>query len=245
MQDEVLGGEDDMMEDEGGLYDNSATRFAPDDSDDEQGHVQPRTGVTTVASSTENIPMALANEEALSFADPPREPSPSPSPPSAPGAVVVETLAPPPPAPVPVLEPPVATPPPAASSLLLTDGPASSAHNNEDDGYLLTDTSTLVPTPKPAPPAMPPLVLAPVATPPAAAKPTKPAAPAPNYTRRRVSFAVASADVGQRVVVKDFGPGVLRFYGMHAKDGKPRCGVELDEPKGLNNGTAGVSCVGA
>jgi hypothetical protein len=53
------------------------------------------------------------------------------------------------------------------------------------------------------------------------------------------------ADVGERVVVKDFGPGVLRFYGMHAKDGKPRCGVELDEPKGLNNGTAGVSCVDA
>eukprot|EP00047_Mylnosiga_fluctuans_P022111 m.113765 g.113765 ORF g.113765 m.113765 type:complete len:376 (+) comp9141_c2_seq4:79-1206(+) len=47
------------------------------------------------------------------------------------------------------------------------------------------------------------------------------------------------SDVGKRVTVQGYGMGTLRFVGPHAKDGKPRCGVELDEPKGLNNGTAG------
>ncbi len=51
---------------------------------------------------------------------------------------------------------------------------------------------------------------------------------------------ISGADIGQRVIVADYGEGVLAFFGMHAKDGKPRCGVVLDEPKGLNNGTAGV-----
>ena len=43
--------------------------------------------------------------------------------------------------------------------------------------------------------------------------------------------------IGQRVVVKGFGPGILRFYGPHAYKPGYRCGVQLDEPKGLNNGT--------
>lgn len=48
------------------------------------------------------------------------------------------------------------------------------------------------------------------------------------------------AQVGQRVRVNGFCEGVLRFYGSHHRDGKPRCGVSLDQPIGLNNGTVGV-----
>nr|BAG55491.1 receptor-type protein tyrosine kinase [Monosiga ovata] len=45
--------------------------------------------------------------------------------------------------------------------------------------------------------------------------------------------------VGARVAVVNFGVGVLAFYGAHVKDGKPRCGVVLDDSNGLNNGTVG------
>ena len=39
--------------------------------------------------------------------------------------------------------------------------------------------------------------------------------------------------------MENFCGGVLQFFGPHAKDGFDRCGVALDEPIGINNGTAG------
>lgn len=45
--------------------------------------------------------------------------------------------------------------------------------------------------------------------------------------------------VGQRVFVRGFGQGFLRFFGPHHVVAAPRCGVELDGPNGLNNGTVG------
>ncbi|EGD74004.1 hypothetical protein PTSG_05702 [Salpingoeca rosetta] len=42
---------------------------------------------------------------------------------------------------------------------------------------------------------------------------------------------------GSRVTVTGYGEGTLRFYGPHAIKPGPRCGVELDRPIGLNNGT--------
>jgi len=50
---------------------------------------------------------------------------------------------------------------------------------------------------------------------------------------------LSEADVGKRVTVVKFGVGTLRFFGPHHRDGKPRCGVELDEANGINNGTVG------
>eukprot|EP00041_Stephanoeca_diplocostata_P031894 m.1004042 g.1004042 ORF g.1004042 m.1004042 type:complete len:1187 (+) comp24047_c0_seq1:242-3802(+) len=44
-------------------------------------------------------------------------------------------------------------------------------------------------------------------------------------------------DVGSRVDVVGYGPGTLRYYGRHAYLPGFRCGVELDEPNGRNNGT--------
>jgi hypothetical protein len=43
-------------------------------------------------------------------------------------------------------------------------------------------------------------------------------------------------DIGQRVFVEQYGFGMLRFVGLHQISGKPRCGIELDEPFGKNNG---------
>jgi hypothetical protein len=54
--------------------------------------------------------------------------------------------------------------------------------------------------------------------------------------RRNVGY----GDVGKRVTVDQYGAGVIRFYGPHVMDGRPRVGVELDMPVGLNNGTVGV-----
>ena len=45
--------------------------------------------------------------------------------------------------------------------------------------------------------------------------------------------------VGKRVLVKGFGAGTLRYYGKHATKPGYRCGVELDEAIGKNNGTVG------
>ena len=42
---------------------------------------------------------------------------------------------------------------------------------------------------------------------------------------------------GQRVNVPNFGDGVVHFLGLHQIDGKPRAGVVLDLPVGMNNGT--------
>jgi len=50
---------------------------------------------------------------------------------------------------------------------------------------------------------------------------------------------LGSQHVGLRVAVEKFGDGTLRFFGPHHRDGKPRCGVELDEANGINNGTIG------
>ena len=48
------------------------------------------------------------------------------------------------------------------------------------------------------------------------------------------------SDVGKRVRVQGYAcGGVLRFCGSHATKNIPRCGVELDEPLGRNNGTVG------
>ena len=49
--------------------------------------------------------------------------------------------------------------------------------------------------------------------------------------------AVSAADVGGRVDVDAYGTGTLRFYGMHKIKHELRCGVQLDRPTGLNNGT--------
>ena len=55
-----------------------------------------------------------------------------------------------------------------------------------------------------------------------------------------LSEPVAVEHVGMRVVVDMLGEGVLRFFGPHHRDGKLRCGVELDSAVGINNGTIGV-----
>jgi dynactin complex subunit len=50
----------------------------------------------------------------------------------------------------------------------------------------------------------------------------------------------ATADhVGARVYVVGYGWGTLHYYGLHATKPGARCGVELDEPRGRNNGTVG------
>ena len=49
--------------------------------------------------------------------------------------------------------------------------------------------------------------------------------------------ALSEADVGARVKVAGYGTGTLRFFGMHRTKILPRCGVELDTPTGLNDGT--------
>lgn len=54
--------------------------------------------------------------------------------------------------------------------------------------------------------------------------------------------AVTASDIGRRVSVQDYAcGGVLRFIGPHHERGATRCGVELDEPLGKNDGTVGVS----
>ena len=48
---------------------------------------------------------------------------------------------------------------------------------------------------------------------------------------------VNARSIGQRVTVLGFGAGVLKFYGPHATKRGYRCGVQLDDPNGKNNGT--------
>ena len=47
------------------------------------------------------------------------------------------------------------------------------------------------------------------------------------------------ADIGIRVTVDDgaHSEGVIKFVGLHHHDNFPRIGVQLNEPRGLNNGT--------
>ena len=49
-------------------------------------------------------------------------------------------------------------------------------------------------------------------------------------------------DLGVRVLVDDYGPGYLRFVGLHFHCGKPSVGVELESEDGKNDGTIKVSC---
>lgn len=54
--------------------------------------------------------------------------------------------------------------------------------------------------------------------------------------------AVTASDIGRHVTVQDYAcGGVLRFIGPHHERGTTRCGVELEEPLGKNDGTVGVS----
>ena len=49
---------------------------------------------------------------------------------------------------------------------------------------------------------------------------------------------VSSDDVGARVTVEGYScEGTIRFVGVHHVKGIERCGVELDDPVGKNNGT--------
>jgi hypothetical protein len=56
-----------------------------------------------------------------------------------------------------------------------------------------------------------------------------------------LSEAIGEQHVGRRVTVEGYDvPGTLRYYGQHAVKGGLRCGVELDEAMGKNNGTVKV-----
>jgi hypothetical protein len=48
---------------------------------------------------------------------------------------------------------------------------------------------------------------------------------------------ITAKHIGQRVFVVDYGWGTLRYCGMHAVKSGRRCGVELDEPVGRNDGS--------
>ena len=72
---------------------------------------------------------------------------------------------------------------------------------------------------------------------PAAAPESAPATPAA-APKSSGTGPITEADIGIRVNVGGYDvPGTLRFVGVHAVSGEPRCGVELDEPVGKNNGT--------
>jgi len=43
--------------------------------------------------------------------------------------------------------------------------------------------------------------------------------------------------VGKACVVTGVGSGIIRFVGLHAEKQEPRIGVEMNKPKGKNNGT--------
>lgn len=48
---------------------------------------------------------------------------------------------------------------------------------------------------------------------------------------------ITAGDVGRRCTVEGYQcDGVLRFVGPYAETGRTRCGVELDDPEGKNNG---------
>jgi len=56
-----------------------------------------------------------------------------------------------------------------------------------------------------------------------------------------VAVVLGEQHIGQRVAVEGYEtPGTLRYYGPHATKEGMRCGVELAEPVGLNNGTIKV-----
>ena len=52
---------------------------------------------------------------------------------------------------------------------------------------------------------------------------------------------ICANDVGKRVKIEGYScQGILRFFGPHNSKPGLRCGVELDEPAGKNNGTVQV-----
>lgn len=56
-------------------------------------------------------------------------------------------------------------------------------------------------------------------------------------TYREYKARLSASDIGKKVQVQGYScPGTLRFYGNHHKTGLLRCGVELDQPEGKNNG---------
>ena len=77
---------------------------------------------------------------------------------------------------------------------------------------------------------------------PAAASPPSPQPPSVlNMEIPQLGSRIPVLLPGQRVVVDRFGDGVVRFFGLHHADKKLRCGVELDEAVGLNDGTVAVT----
>ena len=56
---------------------------------------------------------------------------------------------------------------------------------------------------------------------------------------RKNSVALSKFVINDLVTVMSFGEGIVRFVGPHQKDGRMRVGVELNGPRGLNNGTVG------
>ena len=59
---------------------------------------------------------------------------------------------------------------------------------------------------------------------------------------------ITTTDIGRPVLVKGYGPGLLMYWGLYPKTGRPRAGVAFNRPIGLNNGTievggAGQGCV--
>lgn len=48
---------------------------------------------------------------------------------------------------------------------------------------------------------------------------------------------VPLTSVGKPCIVAGVGSGIIRFVGLHAENTKPRIGVEMNKPKGKNNGT--------
>lgn len=53
---------------------------------------------------------------------------------------------------------------------------------------------------------------------------------------------LSAASIGSRVTIDGYDcAGTLRFYGRHHTKNSLRCGVDLDEPIGNNNGTVDVS----
>lgn len=47
----------------------------------------------------------------------------------------------------------------------------------------------------------------------------------------------AVSDVGKACIITGVGSGIIRFVGLHAEKQEPRVGVEMNKPKGKNNGT--------
>lgn len=46
-----------------------------------------------------------------------------------------------------------------------------------------------------------------------------------------------TSDVGKACSIIGVGSGIIRFVGLHAEDQTPRVGVEMNKPKGINDGT--------